>query len=125
MRLPIPPGLIEIASDLQPSGALICSHTHPSRTDPEATRSRTTAGQEAKLAHRDHALSENRNGLILGVGATEANGTAERSTALGMVDELRSKHGRTPKTLGADKGYDCGEFSGLWKKGGSNRMCRW
>ena len=26
MRLPMPPGLIEIASDLQASGAVICSH---------------------------------------------------------------------------------------------------
>ena len=27
-----------------------------------------------------------------------------------MVDELEATHGRTPKTLGADKGYDSGEF---------------
>ena len=46
----------------------------------------------------------------MGIAATEANGTAERTAALEMVDELRSRHGRTPKTLGADKGYDSGEF---------------
>ena len=27
-----------------------------------------------------------------------------------MVDALKSKHGKTPKTVGADKGYDSGEF---------------
>lgn len=84
--------------------------THRSKTDPEAKLYRKSAGKEAKLAHMGHVLSDNRNGLIAGVGATEANGTAERSAALKMIDELKAKHGRTPKTLGADKGFDCGEF---------------
>lgn len=86
------------------------NETHRSKTDPEAKLYRKSAGKEAKLAHMGHALSDNRNGLIVGVGATEANGTAERSAALKMVDELKATHGRTPKTLGADKGFDCGEF---------------
>ena len=55
-------------------------------------------------------ISDNRNGLIAGVEATEASGTAERTAALTMVDELKAKHGVKPKTLGADKGYDGGEF---------------
>ena len=41
---------------------------------------------------------------------TEANGTAERAAALDLTDELLATHGRRPATLGADKGYDCGEF---------------
>ena len=84
--------------------------THRSRTDPEAKLYRKGMGKEAKLSHLGHALSENRHGLILGITATEANGTAERSAALEMVDELKSKHGKRPKTVGADKGYDSGEF---------------
>ena len=84
--------------------------THASRTDPEARLYRKGLGKEAKLSHMGHALSENRHGLVLGVTATEASGTAERTAALAMVDELTATHGRTPKTLGADKGYDGGEF---------------
>ena len=55
-------------------------------------------------------MNENRHGLIVGIQATEANGTAERSAALDLVDELGAWHGKTPKTLGADKGYDSGGF---------------
>jgi hypothetical protein len=57
-----------------------------------------------------HALGENRNGLILAVTVTEANGTAERSAALAMLGEVKATHARRPATLGADKGFDCGEF---------------
>jgi len=84
--------------------------THASRTDPEAKLYRKGLGKEAKLSHMGHALSENRNGLIVGVRATEASGTAERTATLEMVDDLKSKHGKKPETLGADKGYDSGEF---------------
>lgn len=86
------------------------NETHRSRTDPEAKLYRKGLGKEAKLSHMGHALNENRNGLIVGIRATEASGTAERAAALEMVDELKSKHGRKPETLGADKGYDSGEF---------------
>ena len=51
-----------------------------------------------------------RGRMFVGIAATEASGTAERAAALEMVDELQSEHGKTPKTLGADKGYDSGEF---------------
>ena len=84
--------------------------THASRTDPEAKLYRKGMGKEAKLSHMGHALSENRNGLIVGVRATEASGTAERTATLEMIDELKAAHGQKPETLGADKGYDSGEF---------------
>jgi transposase len=50
------------------------NETHASRTDPEAKLYRKSSGQEAKLSHMGHVLSENRNGLILTITATEANG---------------------------------------------------
>jgi hypothetical protein len=84
--------------------------THASRTDPEAKLYRKGRGREAKLAHMGHTLGENRHGLIVAVAVTEANGTAERAAALGMLDELKATHGMQPRTLGADKGYDDGEF---------------
>lgn len=84
--------------------------THASRTDPEAKLYRKSAGQEAKLAHMGHTLAENRHGLIVAVVASEANGTAERAAALDMLDDLKGTHGVQPTTLGADKGFDSGEF---------------
>ena len=86
------------------------NETHRSTTDPEAKLYRKGNGKESKLSHLGHALNENRHGLIVGIEATEANGTAERTAALDMVDELEARHGKKPTTLGADKGYDSGEF---------------
>ena len=86
------------------------NETHESRTDPEAKLHRKGAGKEATLCHMGHAVGENRNGLIVAITVTEANGTAERSAALSMLDGVKSTHGMTPTTLGADKGYDSGEF---------------
>ena len=84
--------------------------THRSFTDPEARLYRKGEGHPALLCHSGHALMENRNGLILQVAVDEANGTAEREQALVMLDEHYQKHGVTPATLGADKGYAAGEF---------------
>ena len=84
--------------------------THRSTTDPESRLYRKGFGKESKLAHLGHALGENRHGLILGVAVTEANGTAERSAALDLIDALKVTHQRTPKTLGSDKGYDSGAY---------------
>jgi transposase len=84
--------------------------THRSRTDPEARLYRKGPGKEAKLAHMGHALGENRHGLIVAVAVSEASGTAERDAAAEMLDGVAATHGLRPTTLGADKGYDSGEF---------------
>ena len=84
--------------------------THRSRTDPEARLDRKSAGQETRLRHLGHALSENRNGLIVGVLVTEANGTAERQAAVDLIDGFRDLTGWDPTTVGMDKGYDAGEL---------------
>jgi transposase len=86
------------------------NETHASRTDPEAKLYRKGRGKEAKLSHMGHVLAENRNGLIVTVTATEANGTAERTATLDMLDDLKTTHDRKPKTLGGDKGFDDGDF---------------
>src|SRR5690349_5873247 len=82
--------------------------THESKTDPEARLARKADGQPARLSYAGHALMENRNGLLVDLRISEANGHAERDNALFMlVEELaRSK----PITVGADKGYDSREF---------------
>lgn len=84
--------------------------THNSRTDPEAKLYRKGPGKPALLSHLGHVLSENRHGLIVELAVTEANGKAESEAAIDMIDRYTSKHGRSPKTVGADKGYDNGEL---------------
>ena len=91
-------------------GAKRTNATHKSRTDPEAKLHRKGKGKEAILSHMGHVLNENRNGLIVGIAATEANGTAEREAALDLLDGVKSRHGMKPKTVGMDKGYDSGDF---------------
>ncbi len=82
--------------------------THRSTTDPEARLYRKSPGQEAKLSHMAHVISENRHGLVMAVSVTEANGRAECAAAIKMIDELH--HRRSATTLGADRGYDSGPF---------------
>ena len=84
--------------------------THKSRTDPEAKLYRKGKGKEAKLSHMAHVLGENRHGLIVSIMATEANGTAERDAALKLLADVEQTHQQKPKTLGADKGFDDGNF---------------
>ena len=58
--------------------------------------------QPAKLSYMGHALMENRNGLAVLGGASQATGTAEREMALAMID----RRGCAKRiTLGADKAY--------------------
>ena len=80
--------------------------THASTTDPDAKLYKKAKGQEAKLAFLGHVLMENRNGLVVETRLTAATGTAERETALEMI-EAKPKRGRV--TLGGDKGYDTRE----------------
>ncbi len=78
--------------------------THASLTDPEARLYRKGPGKEAKLCFMGHALMENRNGLAVDGCLTEADGHAERETALAMIEPRADRPGRI--TLGADKAYD-------------------
>lgn len=82
--------------------------THRSTTDREARLYRKGNGQPAKLCHMGHALTENRNGLIMAVTVTEANGRAESAASIELLDELRHKHRVCAKTVGEDRGYDSG-----------------
>jgi hypothetical protein len=59
---------------------------HVSTTDPEARLYRRGAGKEAKLSFIGHAMTENRNGLVVEAGFTQATGTAEREEAKEMIE---------------------------------------
>ena len=80
--------------------------THSSTTDPDSRLFRKGAGKEAKLCHMGHLMTENRNGLVVDARLTEANGTAERSTALEMIAD----NARPGCTVGGDKNYDTADF---------------
>jgi transposase len=84
------------------------NETHESKTDPEAKLARKGKGKEAKLAYSQHALMENRNGLLVELQIAPATGTAERDTAIAMLDDYLPGSSRI--TLGGDKGYDTRDF---------------
>jgi IS5 family transposase len=83
------------------------NETHQSTTDPDARLYRKGDGQPAKLCYMGHALMENRHGLAVSGGVSEATGTAERATALELIDGWSR---RRRITLGADKAYDVTQF---------------
>ena len=82
--------------------------THASTTDPGTRLYRKGPGKEARLCFIGHALMENRNGLVVGTVTTRASGHAERLAALALIDRHADRP--QPVTLGADKGYDTGDF---------------
>jgi Transposase DDE domain len=53
-----------------------------------------------------HLMTENRNGIVVDARLTEANGTAERTTALDMIED----NARPGSTVGGDKNYDTADF---------------
>src|SRR5262245_50607590 len=81
--------------------------THASTTDPEARLARKK-GKESKMSYSAHALMENRNGLIVDFRLEEANGYAERRTAISMLKDNVVKDRRI--TVGGDAGYDTADF---------------
>jgi hypothetical protein len=70
---------------------------------------RRASGKEAKLCHMGHLMTENRNGLIVDARLTEANGTAERATALEMIED----NARPGSTVGG--GRLCCRLSRAWR----------
>ncbi len=86
------------------------NETHQSSTDPEARLARKSDGQPALLSHSGHVLAENRHGLCLDIRVAAADGHAEREMAKAMLRRFRQRHRRQPQTLGADAGYEAGQF---------------
>lgn len=82
------------------------NETHQSTTDPEARMYRK-GGKESLLSFLGHLIIENRNGLVVGAQVSTSTGTAERDTAVAMLEQLCGV-GRI--TVGADKAYDTKEF---------------
>ena len=84
--------------------------THRSTTDPEARLYKKGDGQAALPHHLMHVLMENRHGIGVDIRVGVADGHGERKGALRMLDRVKRALGLEPTTLGADKGYDAGDF---------------
>lgn len=83
------------------------NRTHESKTDSEAQLARKGEGKEAKLSYSGNLLVENRNRLIVNAMAWQATGTAERDTALLMLEQIP---GERRVRVGGDKGFDTADF---------------
>lgn len=81
--------------------------THQSKTDRDSQLYTKSSKAGAIPCYMGHALTENRNGLVVDTRLTQANGTAEREAALEMLAQLP---GEARKTVGADKAYDIDPF---------------
>jgi transposase len=92
------------------------NETHQSTTDPDARLYTKGNGQEAKLYFMGHVVMENRNGLAVGARLTQATGTAERDTALELLEDI-------PRlrriTVSGDKGYDVRSFVDALREDGA------
>ena len=83
------------------------NETHVAPHEPQAKLFRKGKGHLTKLYYMAHVLMEHRQGLPVDVEFTEANGFAERETAIRLIK--RQARGKRC-TLAADKGYDTREF---------------
>ena len=77
--------------------------THQSTTDPEARLFRKSRNTAAKLCFAGHTLMENRNGLLVDMELTQADGYCERAAAMTMLKRLPDRARR--RTVAADKAY--------------------
>ncbi len=84
------------------------NQTHQSTTDPEARLYRKSNSAPAKMAYLGHLLMEHRNGLLIDMELTYADGYGERAAALTMMDRLPKQRRR--RTVAADKAYDTKDF---------------
>ena len=84
------------------------NQTHRSSTDPEALLARKSNNTAARLCYAGHLLMENRNALIIDAELTQADGYAERATAVEMLARLPRRARR--RTVAADKAYDTRAF---------------
>jgi transposase len=85
-----------------------------STTDPEARLYKKATADKAVPSYQGHALTENRNGLVVAAEATQSATVAEREAALRMLDLVVAHKDKRPAeqkiTLGADTQYQDEKF---------------
>ncbi len=109
-----PPDAGDSSGDRNPEvnfrGAQRRNATHRSKTDPDARLARRSDGQGAYPGYHVHYTMDNKSRLTLDVETTRAEGRPETEAGRTMLTRLKRRHGLTPRTLGADKGYFVASF---------------
>ncbi len=82
--------------------------THASTTDPDARLFGKGPGKEVTLCFTGHALTENRNGRIVGAVVIRASSHAEGLAALHLIAPHADRSNAV--TLGADKAFGARDF---------------
>jgi transposase len=94
-------------------GRKLLRDTHESKTDPEARLYKKSGAAQAVASYLGHVVTENRNGLVVDAMVSESSARGEREAALEMLRRVRRRRGAT---LGADKGYQHGDFIARLRK---------
>jgi IS5 family transposase len=105
----------EPAGEWKGRGQRYSNETHFSATDPDARLYRKGDRTGARLVYLVHDLIDTRSRVILRRRATQATGSAERDTALEMLDdilEVKNELGlpNRPEVLTGDAGYGATEL---------------
>lgn len=103
------------AGEWQGRGERYSNETHVSTTDPDARLYRKGDNREARLSYLVHDVIDTKSRVILRRKTSTATGSAERDTALELVDEIlesREELGlpNRPEILTGDKGYGASDF---------------
>jgi transposase len=94
-------------------GAVLLRDKSVSRTDPEARIYKKATADKAVPSYQGHALTENRNGLVVAAEASQSSTSAEREMAVKLLDRAigpRRKRKGKKITLGADTQYQEASF---------------
>jgi transposase len=90
------------------NGEVLLRDKVESTTDPDARLFKKARADKAVPAYQGHALTENRNGLVVAAEASQASTAAERAVALKLLDGVighKKKRKGKEITLGADTQY--------------------
>ena len=98
-------------------GEVLLRDTHESSTDGEARLYKKSTAGPSLPSYLGHVVTENRNGMVVAVCATQSSTTAEREACLTMLDGMGREAGAI--TLGADKQYQDPTFMGQLRQRGS------
>src|SRR5664280_454026 len=95
-------------------GEVLLGDKVESKTDPDARLYKKATADKAVPSYQGHALTENRNGLVVAAEVTRSATVAEREAALRMLDKtVTPREKRDPEqkiTLGADTQYQDEKF---------------
>jgi transposase len=91
--------------DVRWDGTKRSNATHRSTTDPDS-RLAAKGGDGAQLSYHVNGVMENRNRILVGIGADKFwSSYGEREGAWALIEKARRRFRLKPKTVGGDKAY--------------------